>query len=124
SITSVSPVIKEDSSDARNKTACAISSGWPMRRNAFAVDNTGHFFVFFQSSTIFVSITPGAIALTRMFFFPNSVAAVFVSAITLLFDAEYAATSFCPLIPAILAVLIMELPEFIYGIAIFIPRNI
>src|SRR5699024_11459317 len=119
-MTRVSPVIKEASSDARKRTALAISSGLPTLRKALAVDKTGHFSVLRQSSTIFVSIMPGATALTRIFFRPYSVATVFVSAITLLFEAEYADTSFCPLIPAILAILMIELPYSMLGMTYLI----
>ncbi len=84
-----SPVSHDDWSEARNSATRAMSSGWPIlpigmtMPIAFAASIVSP--IVFRPS---VSVVPGAIALTRIFFGASSTASARVMVSTAAFEAE------------------------------------
>ena len=84
-----SPVSQDDWSEARNSATRAISSGWPMRPIGMTMPMD--FATSMVSPIAFtpsVSVVPGAIALTRIFFGASSRASARVIVSTAAFEAE------------------------------------
>jgi len=75
----LAPVIQRAPSDARNATTSATSSGLPIRFKAYIPSATFRPTSVFVKLDISVSITPGAIALTRMPRGPRIAAQFFTS---------------------------------------------
>ena len=94
------PVIKEDASVERKYTVSATSAGVPPRIKGVSSKKAS-----LSSSEsaefIFVSIKPGATALTLMPEGPHSFASALVYPITPAFAAEYALSIDAPVIPQI-----------------------
>ena len=76
-----SPVIYDESSEAKNNTALATSSGFPNLESGI-ISLYLFLILSYKTSVISVSIKPGVIALTFIFFEPNSLAKDFVNPIS------------------------------------------
>ena len=98
---------------ARNRKALAISSGWPTLPRGIVFDifstiSCGRF------ATMSVAVTPGATALTRILYFPNSLASDFVIPLTAYLLAGYPTPLGCPYCPTMELVLMMDPPFLLY----------
>ncbi len=84
----ISPVIKSDSSDAKNNTAFAISSGFPI---LFKIDSSAPAFILSLPNALImsVSVRPGHMALTFIFG-PKFTAKERVKPINPAFETAYA----------------------------------
>src|ERR1041385_32484 len=111
STTSVVPVMKRASADARKQIAAAMSSGLPLDPWTFSTP----LFTFGLDHSIGVSTAPGATQLMRIFFDANSSLNPRVKASIPPFELAYGTTFFVVSCACTELMLTMELPAGMYG---------